>query len=594
MKKREKSVNLIVCMQVIIVSLLIGLMACGGGSDDNPAVQDDTTNSLPAEATETIRADQGGTITLDNGASLTIPPDALPEDTAISLVPVQVTALGKEYVVGMRFEPDGLELSKPAICRLPLPKTWDGDETPMVYEFMGNDPSNFYYTGKYASLSGQPEAYIAEIEISHFSGANLARNCHTGTWQYMLESFRARGCTNEEAIGIIRNYTDKDGNKPFEHLDLPDASTNFSLTEINGSEKAIQAFVEAFFQEIYSYNEGEDITNVNKLLEYASDETNGRKVLLSFTSGDWRQGSDGFYEQYKHTASLEMVNGQVKIRNSVSASHDIMNALTFKNGGNVFWYPKEGGLTAELLKKFREAKPFEALEDELCGTPGCLSDASQNNYGIALNASLQQRTAMQAPWTAMKVYVERASLSQSPCDTSQGEALLNAAIQIPGYYSTTFNADNAKAAALLSKITDSVNKVELDNIPSVLGYTGNDPADFIDQVVVSLNPSLPGPGTYTSVGNMFDLLDGTQVGIILFTDEIRHADSMSSRVPFYAVSGSVVVENFGTNVGDRISGTFDVAIQGEQDVCNDEDCEDVPVLITGTIKGNFDGTLTAQ
>ncbi|MFH2063562.1 MAG: hypothetical protein ABIK15_00010 [Pseudomonadota bacterium] len=190
--------------------------------------------------------------------------------------------------------------------------------------------------------------------------------------------------------------------------------------------------------------------------------------------------------------------------------------------------------------------------------------------------------------------VENNPVYCSDDSAGEGDALLTATIRIPDYYTTTFNTDNAKAAALLSKITDSINKVELDNIPTVLGYTGNDPADFIDEIVVSLNPSLPGPGTYTSVGDMFDLLDGTQAGIILFTDEIRHADSMSSRVPFYAVSGSVVVENFGTNVGDRISGTFDVTIQGEQDVCNDEDCEDVPVLITGTIEGRFDGIIASE
>lgn len=84
-------------------------------------------------------------------------------------------------------------------------------------------------------------------------------------------------------------------------------------------------------------------------------------------------------------------------------------------------------------------------------------------------------------------------------------------------------------ATVLSKITDGVNKVELDNIPMVIGYTGN-----------------------------------------------------------------VVVENFGIGVGDRISGTFTVSIYGEQDVCNDEDCEDVPVQITGTIKGRFDGIIAPE
>ncbi|MFZ5572304.1 MAG: hypothetical protein ACOZF0_18040 [Thermodesulfobacteriota bacterium] len=581
-----------VIARFIALWFLISIAACSGGSDDDSSAQNADPDSPPSAASATILADQGGTITLENGASVTIPPDALPGDTTITVTPVQVTSLGDEFVIGLRFEPDGLDLKLPAVCRFPLPSTWDGDEAPQVYEFSGNDPGNYCYTGKYAAVSGQKGSHVAETTVSHFSGAVLAKNCHTGTWQYMLESFRARGCTNENVIDSIRNHEDEAGKKPFENLALPDESTNYSLTEIDGSEKVIQAFAGTFFQEICSYNEGEDIADINKLLEYARDLENGRKVLLAFTDGDWEQRSDGFFNHYKHTASLELHNGQVKIRNSVSASDDIIQALKTKNGGNVFWYPKEGELTAEALRQFRDAKPFEALEDELCGAPGCLNDPAQNPYGIQLSATLEQRTKMKPPWTAVKIYVEKTRISDSPCGSAAEEGVVDATIDIPGYYETRLIAEGEKTSAVLSQITDGDGHVALDNIPAIEGYSGSDPLHFEDRIIISLNPALGGPGTYTSVGNIFDLMDGVQVGVDFTTAEIRDQDAIAGQVIFSATSGTVVVEHFGLNIGDRISGTFDVDMQGEQNLCSGDDCDDTRV-ITGTIAGSFDGVLVS-
>ncbi len=591
--KAAKLSSVAITARFMVMCFFLAFVACSGGSDDDSTSQSNDTGGLPTAASGTIKADQGGTVALDNGASVTVAPHSLADDTTITVTPVSAQNLGEEFVVGMRFAPDGLELSTPATCRFPLPSTWDGDEAPLVYEFNGNDSGDFYYTGQYAVVSGQPGAYVAETTISHFSGAVLARNCHTGTWQYMLESFRARGCTNQKVIEAIRAYTDETGKQPFEKMALPDEKTGYSLTKIDGSEKAIQAFLGTFFQEIYSYNEGEEINDINKLLEYTRDAENGRKVVLAFTDGDWKMRSDGLYNQYKHTASLELHNGQVKIRNSVSASDDIINALQTKNGGNVFWYPKEGELTVELLKKFREAKPYEALEDELCGAPGCLNDPSKNNYGIKLNATLEQRTKMKSPWTAVKMYVEKTLLNDSPCGDSQGESSLYASIDIPGYYTKTFTVSGEKCSAVLSRITDGEGHVALGDIPAIVGYTGNDPLNVEERLIISLNPALTGPGTYTSVGDMFDLLDGVQVGVDFSTDTIKDQDAMASMVIFYATSGSVVVDRFGTKVGERISGTYDVTVQGERTLCSGGDCDDSEV-ITGTIEGSFDGVLVPE
>lgn len=578
----------------IFTLLLIGMLGCSSGSDDDTSDGGSGTDPLPSEVSQSIKADKGGTITLDNGASVTIAPDALDQDTTITVYPVQVSNLGDAFLMGMRFEPDGTELATPATCSFPLPSTWDGQESPLVYEFRGNDPANFYSTGAYATVSGTPGAYIATTTIAHFSGPALAVNCHSGSWQYLMASMRERGCTSEEIIQKIRNYKDKDGNYPFESMNLPDSKTRYEIDEDTGSEKMIQALATTFFEEVYSFDEGESLPSMSKLFEYTRDEDTGRKVLMGFSSGKWQKTADNFNRHFKHTATLELHNGQIKLRNSVVAPKPIIDALKSKNGGNVFWYPKEGELTTELLEAFREAKPGQALENELCGSPGCLNDPLKNPYGIQWSASIEDRNRMKAPWSAVKIYVERTRLSESPCEAEDtgGEATLKADIRIPGYLAESFSATGDKCAATYSQITDGGDTVELGDIPSVIGYTGSDPLYFDEQLVISLHPSLGGPGTYTFVGSTFDLVDGMDVGMMFAADAIRDQDTLGAMVIFAPVSGTVVVDNFGTEIGDRISGTFSVSVEGEQELCNG-DCDDSRI-ITGTIDGSFDGILTPE
>lgn len=71
---------------------------------------------------------------------------------------------------------------------------------------------------------------------------------------------------------------------------------------------------------------------------------------------------------------------------------------------------------------------------------------------------------------------------------------------------------------------------------------------------------------------------------MFYTGAIRHQEPSSYMVFFSAISGTVTVENFGSAIGDMISGTFDVSIQGLQGVCSGDDCEEDAVWINGPWK----------
>jgi len=573
---------------VAAVLVFFAISGCGGGQEGTPAGEQ-TNPWLGVSAA--IPAAQGGTLVTPGGFELEIPAQALPRDTTVTVTPFPGGSFGPQFFAGLRIEPEGLSLNLPATCRFPLPPAWDGNEEPLAWEFAGSDPADFLDTGRYADLTGTPGAYVAETRITHFSGPMLARNCHAGTWQHVLASFRARGCSHQEAMATIQNYTDPAGNKPFANMRLPDDSTAYCPANIEADksgEEVMQAFARTFFQEMNTYNAGENVSDIGKLLEYARDTTNGRKVMLAFSGGQWEQRPDGMYRSYMHTATLELRNGQVKLRNTVSAPDDIVNALVARNGDNVFWYPKQGELTPALLNQFRQGRSAEALEVELCGEPGCLEDKSKNNLGIDRyqNMPLATRTR---PWTAVKIYVEKARARENPCRAA--ETALAAAVFISGHYATDFVADSDKVKAALSRIEDGIGHVILDNIPAIVGTSGSLQAEM-DQLSVSLSPALAGPGAYDSVGSVFDLAEGREAGINFASTRVRDQDLVASPVLFSAASGIVMVDNFGKNVGDRISGSFDVNISGERMICEDPGCENWhDEVLTGTLSGSFNGVL---
>lgn len=69
-------------------------------------------------------------------------------------------------------------------------------------------------------------------------------------------------------------------------------------------------------------------------------------------------------------------------------------------------------------------------------------------------------------------------------------------------------AQDDKAGAYLTKITDGGDELGLDNIPTITGISGTNVMIDADLLTVTLNPSLGGTGIYTSLGSVFDRPDG--------------------------------------------------------------------------------------
>jgi hypothetical protein len=99
-----------------------------------------------------------------------------------------------------------------------------------------------------------------------------------------------------------------------------------------------------------------------------------------------------------------MKNGKLKLRNSVSASEEILNAIKAKYKENVIWYPSGNEeLTSENLDVFRNMKAFEAVESALSDKPELFSKLPDKSKRIQ-------------PWTAVRFFVANQSDDINPCN----------------------------------------------------------------------------------------------------------------------------------------------------------------------------------
>ena len=416
-------------MKRIMVVFLIAILAITSSCIfDNDSSKKENNSEPEVVFTQKVFADSGAVIE-NSGYKVEIPPDALPEDTEVSAVSVPPQNTSAEQILGgINFGPSGLELSKPAIVEVPLeiPSDWTPDELIPVYEFPSNDPSLAVWNGYYAEVTSQNGKYIASGPVFHFSGTIFVRNCHSGTMEYILNEFKTRGCQPDTAIARIKEKYPDVGN------------INIGTEKVVDSD--IQRLLGTFFEEKYTFNRGADVSP-DVIDEMSRLTRDGSLVVIAFKSEKWpAKNADGLYPNVPHTAILEQKNGTVQIRNSanIRPNQDLINAM---GGTNLVYY--DWG----KINVFRELQAGVGVE-LTCGVkPGDLSSPEMNSYGLnvynPLNgkdwtdiawedplafvscvmsrnwSSISGIPPRPRPWTAVTIYVLKASPDENPCERDE-------------------------------------------------------------------------------------------------------------------------------------------------------------------------------
>ena len=163
------------------------------------------------------------------------------------------------------------------------------------------------------------------------------------------------------------------------------------------------------------------------------------------------------------------------------------------------------------------------------------------------------------------------------CQGGASQAIVNVVVDIPGH--GTF-APDFKMAALGTCSSSS------EFFPTIYaGSGGVNPDPLNDDVLsIALNNDL-GIGTW-------DLATGPcETPEIFFSTKDILDEGFVWPVGFSSYSGFITLEEYGTQYGDRLKGSFSVQVQGSQRLCPTPEC-DVDRDITGTISGSFDGIIT--
>ena len=352
----------------------MGIMVACASTGDSSAPTD-------APATGMISAREGGTIRTQGGIVLEVPPGAVPNDTSVTVTPIDARASGDAAIVaGARFEPDGLELLAPATLRLPF--TSNGTNPPIELVFRGSDARNAMASGIVADVSSRTHAVLS---IWHFSGNICARNCHGGTREFLTARLAAKG------LDLTACVTSK----------YPSDLLPAKCEDIH-SDQSVQAILGTFFEEQTPSccDAGQDVPSA-QLAQLAQLAASGRNVVIAFQAGGFgtRGGDHGFYPSMNHTATIEIVGGVPMLRNTVVVpTQGGVDILALLGGTNLTYWP-----LAEL-NRFRTLHSGEALEIAACKDlpeaerPGCLSAPHGPFHPLAVRP---------IPWSAVRIFVER-------------------------------------------------------------------------------------------------------------------------------------------------------------------------------------------
>ena len=294
-----------------------------------------------------------------------------------------------------------MKFNNEVTLQFPLPADWDADELPAVYYSQDDNKSDFFLTGMTADVHGSPGSYKGEIPITHFSAWGLARNCHAGTIKYFFEDFEKADCDLTEMTLEVRDKWDsKFRVDPYDYNGDPE---EFSLGDV-----PLQSFLDIYFYKHSSFTLGEDITDAYLESLRQLMLVDGKRIAVGFNTV-WRdKNGDGIYEGFAHSAALEIVDGELKLRQSVSVNEQVIQKVLMATGGdNVVYYPKHGELTGELFNIYRQARSGVLLEEAICGSVNCL-----------FSAPVDERPY---PYTSVQFYVSNYASGENPCEPDQSE-----------------------------------------------------------------------------------------------------------------------------------------------------------------------------
>ncbi len=578
----KKTKQLLFSFFFIIV--MMGFSSCsssGGGGDG-----DSTISGVNISVSQFIEASIGGTITTNDGYSLDIPPGALAQDETITVTPISEDSKSDSILVAaMKFEPDGIVLDKPAKVIMPLPSSWD-DGNPAVYESNTNKSGDAVYAEREATLTGAPGAYFAEAEVNHFSILGFAWNCHAGTIKLLMKNLINRGCiksndydkvfeiVKEKYKDIVTKLLDPKRDKKLENRLIPDE---------------VWAFLGTYFYDFGGWDENVPIEEeLDQILGFVRK---GRQVILTFTSGKWKKrteiGYEDFYEGLKHTAVLELDNSnKVQIVNALRISSDKADIFDFckKNdkcdhnkmtsGEVIYMYP------AKNINTFRTLHQGDALDEYLCTETGCLDPVLPS-----------ERKKSKPPWTAVRVYVEKA-------DKLKVEYKFNfePPITFPDYiasylkdysHAITYSAYNQSNGYALYSIDYS--GLCRPDTPRA-GFSGGLSASKgVSTILGYLTKKL----IEGDVSLLADNIDSTDLSVIDFDNEKMFYSSRGimsevdhAPVFFYSNSGIIEYEEWDTRFGYQLKGDFNFELSGNKNM-PDGSTNQLSISCNGT----FDGLL---